>query len=113
MDKGKYLMDFFQAIHKDARVGPAHISIYVSLLHVWFQRSCQKPFIIFGHDIKQIAKINSRTTYHRCLKDLAAYGYLQYEVSFKKNQGSNIDFILSEIENVRENYGSDYQTRPA
>jgi len=35
-------------------------------------------------------------TYHKCVKDLNAYGYIRYEPSFNKNKGSKIYFPESD-----------------
>jgi len=44
----------------------------------------------------KIAKISSAMTYHKCVKDLNAYGYIRYEPSFNKNRGSKIYFPESD-----------------
>ncbi|WP_205589855.1 hypothetical protein [Mucilaginibacter celer] len=40
----------------------------------------------------KLAKISSCTTYHKCIRDLNAYGYLNYEPSFDRKVGSLIIF---------------------
>ncbi|MET6998663.1 hypothetical protein [Chitinophaga defluvii] len=92
MEMLKPLSDFFTAIEKDGRVGIAHIGIYAALLQCWKQKDCPSPLVVFSYEIMQLAKIASRDTYFRCVKELSDYGYIRYVPSFKRNQGSRIYF---------------------
>jgi len=89
-----HLSLFFKAIAADPRISTTHIGIYASLLQIWQDSGFTDPLRLFSNEVKPIAKINSSTTYHRCIKDLHDFGYIHYEASFKRNQGSEIRFIL-------------------
>jgi hypothetical protein len=41
-----------------------------------------------------MAKISSRATYHKCLNDLVAFGYLSYMPSFNPVIPNKVFFIL-------------------
>lgn len=88
----KPLSDFFSAIEKDARISITHIGIYAALLRYRQEKGLINPITAFSHQIMQIAKISSPATYSKCVKDLSDFGYIRYEPSFKKNQGSKIYF---------------------
>ncbi len=88
----KPLSDFFFAIEKDARISTTHIGIYAALLQYRKEKGLINPVIAFSHEIMPIAKISSPTTYHKCVRDLSDFGYIQYEPSFRKNLGSKIYF---------------------
>jgi hypothetical protein len=88
------LSDFFTAIDKDARINIRHIGIYAALLQYWQEHGCANPLQAYSHDIIQIARISSPTTYHKCVKDLAEYGYIRYEPSFKRNSPSKLYLII-------------------
>jgi len=92
MEMLKPLSDFFAAIEKDGRVGIAHIGVYAALLQCWKGKDFAVPLVVFSHEIMQLAKIGSRDTYFRCVKELSEYGYIRYVPSFKRNQGSRIYF---------------------
>jgi len=94
METLKTLSIFFSSIHKDQRIGPFHVSIYSALLHYRALHGFEDPLKVFSHEIMPIAKIASDKTYHKCIRQLFEYGYIHYEPSFKKNQGSKIYLIL-------------------
>lgn len=92
----KPLSDFFSAIERDARISATHIGIYAALLQYRKEKGLINPVIAFSRQIMHIAKISSPTTYHKCVKDLSDFGYIRYEASFRKNQGSRIYFLERE-----------------
>lgn len=96
MEQLKPLSDFFTAIEQDGRISITHIGIYAALLEYRAQMGNNNPIVAFSYDIMKIAKISSAMTYHKCVKDLNAYGYIRYEPSFNKNRGSKIYFPESD-----------------
>ncbi|WET02422.1 hypothetical protein [Flavobacterium sp. YJ01] len=97
MENLKPLTDFFSAIEKDFRISSTHIAIYAALLQYRAVKGFINPIEIFRVEMVQIAKISSKSTYHKCLHELHDYGYLRYEPSFKKTRGSRIYFFDFEI----------------
>lgn len=92
MDSSKALSDFFSAISNDGRISITHIGIYAALLQYRIASGFTNPIQVFGHEIMKIAKISAPITYHKCVKELSAYGYIHYVPSFKRNQASKIYF---------------------
>lgn len=92
MEELKPLTDFFSAIEKDGRISVTHIGIYAALLQYRSRKEFANPIQLFTHEIMKIAKISSPKTFHKCVKDLSEYGYIEYRPSFKRNQGSKIYF---------------------
>ena len=77
----------------DERLNPAHISLYVSLFQCWNYRRFQNPFLIIRDEIMQASKIRSKSTYHRCIRELDSYGYIKYQPSKNAMTGSWIRMI--------------------
>ncbi|MFD0795451.1 hypothetical protein ACFQZX_17650 [Mucilaginibacter litoreus] len=94
MERIKPLSDFFAAIENDARISITHIGIYAALLHYWQLYGCQNPLCAYSYEIMRIAKISAPATYHKTVKELNDYGYIQYEPSFKRNQSSKVHLLL-------------------
>ena len=97
MDQLKSLSDFFNAIAGDPRISITHIGIYAALLQYWSQHNFENPLKAYSHQIMQLAKISASTTYHKSIRELSEYGYIKYEPSYKRNQGSKV-FIISNEE---------------
>ena len=93
MDVLKPLSDFFIAIERDPRISITHIGIYAALLQYWKEHQYANPIQVFSYEIMHIAKISASATYHKSIRDLSEYGYIKYEPSFKRNQGSKIYFF--------------------
>ena len=93
METLKPLSDFFKAIEKDCRISITHIGIYVALLQFRVDRGFINPIQAYRYEIMDIAKISSPKTYYKCMRDLNEYGYIKYESTRKRNQGSTIYFV--------------------
>ena len=100
MENIKPLSDFFSAIEKDFRISSTHIAIYAAALQFRALRGFVNPIEVFRAELSPIAKISSKYTYHKCLRELHEYGYLRYEPSFKKTRGSRIYFFDFEVRKI-------------
>jgi len=92
METLKDLSSFFSAIEKDGRISITHIGLYAALLQFRAEHGFANPIQAFRYEIMSIAKISGATTYHRCIKQLNEYGYINYVPSYKRNQASKIYF---------------------
>ncbi|MFV5692884.1 hypothetical protein ACM55K_12730 [Flavobacterium sp. LT1R49] len=93
METLKPLSDFFKAIENDYRISITHIGIYVALLQFRVDKGFINPIQAYRYEIMDIAKISSPKTYYKCMGDLNEYGYIKYESTRKRNQGSTIYFV--------------------
>jgi hypothetical protein len=87
------LSAFMERIREDPRIGPAHISLYVSLIGYWSEKNSESPLYIFSQDIMPLCKISGLATYHRSIKDLDLFGYIRYVPSYNHFLGSLVYFI--------------------
>lgn len=65
----------------DNRICPVHISLYLALLHEASQNIIDYSFLDRDR-IMEDANRYSRVTYHRCIRQLQQYGYIDYQPSF-------------------------------
>lgn len=72
----------------DARISPSHISLYLALLLKWETRAVEIPLKIKRDEIMQLAKIASRQTYNKRMKELHQYEYIVYSPCADPNAGS-------------------------
>jgi hypothetical protein len=52
------------------------------LLEIWGRSGFTEPFSISRSRTMKMAKIGGKTTYHNCMKDLVAVGFIRYEPSY-------------------------------
>ncbi len=86
----KHLNEVFVQFSKDNRLNPTHISLYMALFQVWNSTRFPEEFFVIRDEVMKQSKIGSKSTYHRCLKELHKYGYIQYEPSHNPYRGSKI-----------------------
>lgn len=82
-------MAVLEAIKSDGRLNSYHISLYTALFY-YGKGIRQLPFYASRRKLMRFSRIKSGATYHKCLRELVSYGYLDYHPSFHPQQGSRI-----------------------
>lgn len=49
---------FLNTVKDDPRIGTTHISLYVTLIGLWWERSFDKPLYVFSHEIMPEGSVN-------------------------------------------------------
>ena len=86
----KHLNAVFEHFSKDNRLNPTHISLYVALFQLWNSNFFRQEFYINREEVMEYAKIGSKSTYHKCLKELSHWNYILYIPSHNPFKGSRI-----------------------
>lgn len=86
----KHLNGVFEQFSKDSRLNPTHISLYIALFQLWNGNYFREEFYINREEVMQYAKIGSKSTYHRCIKELSHWKYILYIPSHNPFKGSKI-----------------------
>lgn len=94
MDNLQPLTTFFLAIEKDFRISTTHIAIFAALVQFRIDKGFINPIQAYSIEIQSIAKIASPKTYHKCMRELDAYGYVIYVPTKNKNRRSKVYFHL-------------------
>ena len=84
----KELTSFYSAIKSDPRIGTTHISLYMALFQFYNLNRMENPIQITRTGVMEVAKISGLATYHKCMKDLVEFGYIQYLPSYNPAVGS-------------------------
>jgi hypothetical protein len=102
----RHLSGFFDRIVKDDRLGPLHISMYVSLFQFWNAGRFKNPISISRGELMRLSKISAKATYHKCMRQLNDYGYIRYEPSFNPIKGSKVYLFNFETASEQANESS-------
>lgn len=95
----RHLTGFYEKIHEDNRLNPTHISLYLALFQFWNLNHFQNPISISRHEMMKLSKIAAYGTYHKCIKDLQDFGYIEYLPSFNPYKGSLVNLLnFDEVE---------------
>ena len=74
----KHLNSAFHQFYSDVRLHNGHISLYMALFFYWNLHHFATEFYANRIEIMKMAKIGSRSTYHRLIKDLSEWEYIDY-----------------------------------
>ena len=96
----KHLSGFFDKVANDKTLNPTHVSLYMSLFQFWNCNRFKNPISISRNEVMRISKISSKATYHKCLKNLHALGYINYEPSHNPFKGSHV-YLLNFSEELK------------
>ena len=100
MEQVKELTSFYSAIKSDPRIGTTHISLYMALFQFYNLNRLSNPILITRTSVMEAAKISGLATYHKCMRDLVEYGYIQYIPSYNPAISSQV-FLLSLLKMVK------------
>ncbi|ALM20311.1 hypothetical protein AAT17_03150 [Nonlabens sp. MIC269] len=92
----QHLNAVFEQFRQDSRLNPTHISLYLALFQLWNYHRFRESFHVNREDVMKLAKIGSKSTYHRCVKELNHYNYLVYVPSHNPFKGSKIKMLKFE-----------------
>jgi len=80
----------FSRLSKDDRVTVWHFSVYMAIFFRWRENGYINPVSVTRREIMTLAHIGSIATYHKCIKQLTQFGYLEYLPSYDPSLGSQI-----------------------
>ena len=101
----RHLTGFYDKIQQDERLNPTHISLYLALFQFWNINHFQNPISISRNEMMRLSKISALGTYHKCIKELQSFGYIEYIPSFNPYKGSLVNlynFENSEVQNLNK-----------
>ena len=90
----------FSQLSNDERVTVWHVSVYMAVFFRWRENAYKNPVSVTRREIMRLAHIGSITTDHKCIKQLKAFGYLEYLPSYDPSLGSQI--YLLEGQNIKK-----------
>jgi hypothetical protein len=66
----------------------------MSLFQFWNVNRFQNPISISRDEVMKVSKICAKATYHKCMRELHNFGYLQYVPSYNPFKGSLIYLVV-------------------
>ncbi|MEN9442228.1 MAG: hypothetical protein RLZ33_2305 [Bacteroidota bacterium] len=87
----KHLESIHSKFIEDSRITPFHFSLYMALFHQWNSAMFPEQLSIARSEIMRFSKLGSVNTYTKCLKELHAFGYIEYVPSKNPYVGSSVN----------------------
>lgn len=79
-----------RCMSNDERLNATHVSLFTGLFVHWQRSGFVSPFAITRKTLMAYSKIVSIATYHKCIRELDAYGYISYQPSYHPKLGSQV-----------------------
>lgn len=99
----RHLTGFYEKIGHENRLNPSHISLYHALFQFWNANRFRNPISISRNEMMSVSKIAAKATYHKCIKELHDWGYIQYIPSFNPLKGSLVHMFSFDSNNEKFN----------
>ena len=96
MNRAEQLSNFLLRATSDSTLSAIHISLCAALCSSWIASGFNNPFDISRKRLMNAARIKSKSTYHKIIKDLVDLKYLDYRPSFHPMRGSEVSLIISQ-----------------
>lgn len=90
----KQIADFFRRIQADSRLTPVHHSLCMALCCCWQSNNCQMPFRVTRKQLMKSARILSTATYHKCIREMSAFGYISYQPDYNYYKGTQVKLFM-------------------
>lgn len=94
MNLALHLTCFFTKAARDTRLHRPHLCLYMALL----AQSRGAYFRARRKELMCCARIGSRVTYHRCMRELARWGYIHYLPSYDPGAKSQVYIVPLGVE---------------
>src|SRR5687768_15560143 len=93
LENMKQITDLINQVNLDERLKPLHLSMCMALCNCWIKNRFKASYNVSRRQLMKSSRIHSTATYHRIIKDLQNFGYVQYEPSYHPVRGSRISLV--------------------
>jgi hypothetical protein len=87
--------NFLKKAANDSRLLPSHISLFMALFYYSPDHAPGGSFQVCRRRLMRFARIKSVATYHKCIKELAGFGYILYTPSFDPYRASTVTLLTA------------------
>ena len=88
------LSGYFERIALEERFYSTHISLLMALFYYSDSNVPEMSFQVSRPKLMRFSRIRSIATYHKNIKDLVDYGYIEYTPSWHPQRGSQVRLIV-------------------
>jgi hypothetical protein len=92
---------FVFRITSDPRITATHISLTTAICYNWILNPSALTIQVSRKQLMRLSHIRSIATYHKVIKELHSFGYIDYKPSYHPKNGSTIALrMVSELTSV-------------
>ncbi len=86
----KHQLDVFSRMDQIKEFKSYHLTLYLALFRLWNRNRFKNPIYAFREELMEMARIGSKTTYFKIMKDLHYHDFVKYEPSFDREVASKV-----------------------
>lgn len=86
---------FLRKASNDNRLLPSHISLFTSMFYYSPGDVPDSFFNVSRKKLMRFSRIKSVATYHKCIRELVAYGYIIYQPSYDPYRASMVSLTTN------------------
>jgi hypothetical protein len=87
---GRQMILFYRMMANDDRLRSQHVSLYFAIVSMAKEESKVDTIAVTRRELMAISRLSSKAKYHRCMRELERYGYVQYCPSYNPFLGSRV-----------------------
>jgi hypothetical protein len=91
----KHLKKVFRRLDADDRITAWHISLYMGIYYIWSLSGLTRNIQVSRKRLMTLSHIKSIVTYHKCIRQLQEYGYIEYSATYHPIKGSRVTLLLA------------------
>jgi hypothetical protein len=84
--------NFIKKAAADDRLFPTHLSLFMAIFF-YSSDDAKAEFKVCRRELMQYSRIKSLGTYHKCMSELVAFGYITYSPSYDPIRASRISIL--------------------
>jgi len=84
--------NFLKRAAADDRLLPTHLSLFMAIFY-HSKDDAKMAFQICRRKLMEYSRIKSIATYHKCISELVAFGYITYKPSYDPIRASTVSII--------------------
>ncbi len=92
IDKNFALTNFYKRAQKDQRLLPSHLAVFTAICMLLDVNVAENAVRITRKKVMELARIRSKSTYHRCISQLVEFDYIIYSPSYDHYLGTYVSF---------------------
>ena len=86
----KHQLDVFSRMDQIKEFKSYHLTLYLALFRLWNRNRFKNPIYAFREELMEMARIGSKTTYFKIIKDLHNHGFVKYKPSHDPEKASKV-----------------------
>ncbi|OYD46351.1 hypothetical protein CHU00_06575 [Sphingobacterium cellulitidis] len=88
-----HIDNFLKRAAGDNRLLPSHISLFMAIFYYSPDGSTDSFFRVSRRQLMRYSRIRSIATYHKCVRELVEYGYIEYVPSYDPFRASKMAIV--------------------